>query len=104
CLAALDRMERRLPDKQWPQVDALRGDAELARGNPISALHWWEEGWKIAEGDERREAHQHIADALDHMDPNALARARGVLTTTEMRSLVDSHLASSGVPAAAETS
>lgn len=104
CLAALDRMERRLPDTQWPQVYALRGDAELARGNPISALHWWEEGWKIAEGNERREAHQHIADALDHMDPNALARARGVLTTTEMRSLVDSHLTSSGVPAAAETS
>ena len=44
CLAALDRMERRLPDKQWSQVDILRGDAELARGNPISALHWWEEG------------------------------------------------------------
>ena len=102
CLAALDRMERRLPDKQWPQVYALRGDAELARGNPISALHWWEEGWKIAEGDERHEAYQHISEALDHMDPSTLARARSVLTTAQMRNLVDTHLTASGVPPTTE--
>ena len=96
CLAVLDRMERRLPDKQWAQVDALRGDAELARGNPISALRWWEEGWKVANGDEKREARQHISDALDRMDPNALARARAVLTTDEMRALVDARLRSPG--------
>ena len=35
CLAALDRMERRLPDKEWPQVYTLRGDAELARGKTM---------------------------------------------------------------------
>jgi ABC-type branched-subunit amino acid transport system substrate-binding protein len=100
CLAALDRMERRLPDKQWPQVDALRGDAELARGNPISALRWWEEGWKIADGEEKREARQHVADALDRMDPSSLARAKTVLTTEEMQALVDTRLR--GVPVAAK--
>jgi len=89
CLAVLDRMERRLPDKQWPQVYTLRGDAELARGNPISALHWWEEGWKVADGEEKREARAHIAEALDRMDPSALARARTVLTEPEMRNMVD---------------
>jgi len=103
CLAVLDRMERRLPDKQWSQVDLLRGDAELARGNPISALRWWEEGWKIADGDEKREARQHIADALDRMDPSALPRARTVLTTDEMRALVDARLKSPGTPSAATT-
>lgn len=92
CLAVLDRMERRLPDGQWPQVYALRGDAELARGNPISALHWWEQGWRVATGSEKREARQHITAALDRMDPSALARARAVLTTDEMRSLVDLRL------------
>ncbi len=102
CLAVLDRMERRLPDKQWPQVDALRGDAELARGNPVSALRWWEEGWKIADGDEKREARQHIADALDRMDPSALARARTVLTTEEMRALVDTRLRSPGAASTAK--
>jgi ABC-type branched-subunit amino acid transport system substrate-binding protein len=96
CLAVLDGMERRLPDRQWAQVDALRGDAELARGNPISALRWWEEGWRIAGGEEKRAAHRHIVDALDRMDPSALARARTVLTTDEMQSLVDARLRSSG--------
>lgn len=96
CLAALDRMERRLPNKEWPQVDELRGDAELARGNPISALRWWEEGWKVAAGEEKREARAHIADAVDHMDPSALARARPVLTTPEMRALIDTRLQSPG--------
>ena len=96
CLAVLDRMERRLPDREWAQVDMLRGDAELARGNPISALRWWEEGWKIADGDEKREARQHIVDALDRMDPSALARARTVLTTEEMQALVDARLRSTG--------
>ena len=104
CLAVLDRMERRVPDERWPQVDALRGDAELARGNPISALRWWEEGWKVADGDEKREAHQHISDALDHMDPSALTRARSVLTTDEMRALVDTHLRSSGSVPSSSTS
>jgi ABC-type branched-subunit amino acid transport system substrate-binding protein len=100
CLAVLDRMERRLPDKQWPQVYALRGDAELARGNPISALHWWEQGWKIADGEEKRAARAHIADALDRMDPSALARARGVLTEPEMRAMVDMRLHSPGASSA----
>lgn len=98
CLAVLDRMEHRLPDSQYPQVFALRGDAELARGNPISALHWWEEGWQIAQGDEKRDARQHITTALDRMDPSALPRARSVLTTEEMRSLVDMRLKTPGMP------
>jgi ABC-type branched-subunit amino acid transport system substrate-binding protein len=100
CLAVLDRMSRRLPDKEWAQVDMLRGDAELARGNPISALRWWEEGWKIANGEEKREARQHISDALDRMDPSALPRARSVLTTEEMQALVDARMHSSGRPGA----
>jgi len=99
CLGVLDRMERQLPDEQWPQVYSLRGDAELARGNPISALHWWEEGWEIADGQEKREARQHIADALDHMDASALARARTVLTAEELRAMVDARLKSPGAPA-----
>src|SRR4029450_6046723 len=89
CLAVLDRMQRRLPDKDWAQVDELRGDAELARGNPISALRWRAEGWKTGTAEEQREARQHIVEALDRMDPSALPRARSVLTTDEMRGLVD---------------
>jgi ABC-type branched-subunit amino acid transport system substrate-binding protein len=103
CLAVLDRMQRRLPDKEWAQVDELRGDAELARGNPISALRWWEEGWKIGNAEEQREARQHIVEALDRMDPSALPRARSVLTTDEMRGLVDARLQPGGKPGTATT-
>jgi ABC-type branched-subunit amino acid transport system substrate-binding protein len=98
CLAVLDRMQRRLPEKEWAQVDTLRGDAELARGNPISALRWWEEGWKVGDLDEKREARQHISEAIDRMDSSALTQARSVLTTEEMRALVDARLRSPGSP------
>lgn len=103
CLAVLDRMQRRLPDSEYPQVLALRGDAELARGNPISALHWWEEGWLIADGNDKREARQHITTALDRMDPAALTRARTVLNTDEMRALVDVRLKSPGTTLTKDT-
>src|SRR5690606_24112222 len=98
CLAVLDRMERRLPDREWPQVYTLRGDAELARGRTMSALRWWERAWEVSEGEERSAAKRHIAEALDRMDATGLERARGVLTAPPLQALVDKRL--SGVPAA----
>ncbi|HSQ00852.1 MAG TPA: penicillin-binding protein activator [Candidatus Dormibacteraeota bacterium] len=92
CLAALDKMERRLPDKEYPQVYALRGDAEMARGKTMAALRWWEQGWDVSEGEERREAKQHIADALDRMDATSLNRAREVLVAPPLQALVDERL------------
>ena len=67
CLAALDKMERRLPDKEWPQVYTLRGDAELARGKTMAALRWWEQGWEVSEGsDQRRGQAAHRRRARSH--------------------------------------
>ncbi|MEO8604549.1 MAG: penicillin-binding protein activator, partial [bacterium] len=66
--------------------------ADLARGNTMRALRWWEQAWESAEGEERRAAKQHIADALDRMDAASLAHAREVFTTPEMQALVDSRL------------
>jgi ABC-type branched-subunit amino acid transport system substrate-binding protein len=97
CLSALDRMERRLPDREWPQVYTLRGDAELARGKTMSALRWWEQAYQSSDGEERRAAKQHIADALNRMDAATLAKARDVFTTPEMQKLVDARLG--GAPA-----
>jgi ABC-type branched-subunit amino acid transport system substrate-binding protein len=83
-------MERALPDRHWSQVYILRGDAELARGNAISALRWWEQAYLAADDDgEKREARQHMADAVARMDPATVERARAVLTTPEMRELID---------------
>lgn len=92
CLSVLDKMERRLPDKEYPQVYALRGDAEMARGKSMAALRWWEQGWQVSDGEERKQAKQHIAEALDRMDPQSLARARQVLTEEPLQRLVDERL------------
>lgn len=92
CLATLDKMERRLPDREWPQVYALRGDAELARGKTMAALRWWEQGWQASEGEERRAAKQHIGEALDRMDAASLNRARAVLTAPPLQAMVDDRL------------
>jgi ABC-type branched-subunit amino acid transport system substrate-binding protein len=97
CLAVLDKMERRLPDKDYPQVYALRGDAEMARGKTMAALRWWEQGWKVSDGEERRQAKQHIAEALDRMDPSSLARARQVLTEEPLQRLVDERMKGTAV-------
>ena len=92
CLAALDKMERRLPDKEYPQVYALRGDAEMARGKTMAALRWWEQGWEVSNGQEKSEAKQHIAEALDRMDATSLKSARTVLTAPPLQALVDQRL------------
>ena len=97
CLTTLDKMERRLPDRDWPQVYTLRGDAELARGKTMAALRWWEQGWEVSEGEERKAAKQHIADALDRMDAASLGQARKVLTAEPLQALVDQRLR--GAPA-----
>lgn len=101
CLTTLDKMERRLPDRDWPQVYTLRGDAELARGKTMAALRWWEQGWEVSEGEERRAAKQHIADALDRMDATSLRRARDVLVAPPLQDLVDQRLR--GAPAGPRT-
>ncbi len=104
CLAALDKMERRLPDKEWPQVYTLRGDAEQARGKTMAALRWWEQGWEVSNGEDRRDAKQHIADALDRMDAASLTRARDVLTAPPLQALVDERLHGGPRPAKPVTS
>ncbi|MDX2167203.1 MAG: hypothetical protein SF182_09075 [Deltaproteobacteria bacterium] len=98
CLSALDRMERRLPDREWPQVYTLRGDAELARGKTMSALRWWEQAYESSDGEEKRAAKQHIADALGRMDAATLSKARDVFTTPAMQAMVDARLGGTAAP------
>jgi ABC-type branched-subunit amino acid transport system substrate-binding protein len=95
CLAVLDVMRDRLPDREWPQAYALRGDAEQARGNTMRALRWWEQAWEVSSGEERLAAQQHIAAALGRMDERSLTAARTVLRAPALRELVDERLAGS---------
>ena len=92
CLAVLDEMQARFPQRRWPRVYALRGQAEEARGNSVSAVRWWELEWLADTTDRKPAARERIANALARMDETALTAARSVLTTAEMRGLVDARL------------
>jgi ABC-type branched-subunit amino acid transport system substrate-binding protein len=92
CLRVLDRMERQLEGRKFPRVDELRGDVEKARGNTVSALHWWETAWSNAEGEERIELYRRIRGAISELDESALAPARAVLQSEETRALIDARL------------
>lgn len=91
-LEILDEMQKELPDDRWAQVYALRGDAEDARGNTISALHWWEEAWLIAEPEQKEKLQQRVKTALDQLPRPALESARSVFTAPEMRARAELRL------------
>jgi len=89
CVATLDELERRYPDDEWRQVYELRGNAEAARGNPVSAVHYWERALDGADRSRRALLRQQISDAVRKMDPQAVARTRTVVTKDETRRLID---------------
>jgi len=93
CLAVLDEMERKFPERAWPRVDELRGDVQYRRGYTISALRWWESAWSRAEGELRRKLRARLVDIAGAMPAGELRRALDVLGTDEIRGLVRSRLA-----------
>jgi ABC-type branched-subunit amino acid transport system substrate-binding protein len=102
CVQVLDRMERGFEGRRWPRVYELRGDVEQARGNTISALHWWEMAWLNGKGEDEAEFYQRIRKAISELDDTALAPARAVLESEETRALIDARLRGAGGEAARE--
>lgn len=92
CLKTLAEMERRYPKRDWPQIPALRGDVDEALGNMVSAVRWWEEAWRIAEGEQKIRLYNRIDQALSVMPQEALKGAVAAFTSEEMRSLANSRL------------
>ena len=90
CVAALDELQRRYPDQEWRQVFELRGNAEYARGNPVSAVYYWERAMEASDRSRRVQLRQQIADAVRAMDGETVARTRAVVTKAETRQLIDS--------------
>ncbi len=101
CIAALDELERRYPDDEWRQVWELRGNAENARGNPVSAIHYWERAMELSDRPKRALLRRQISDMVQKMDAETVARARTVVTRDETRALIDA--ASGGGPPTAAT-
>ena len=53
CLTTLDELSNRFPHDRWAEVATLRGDAELALGNRVSALAAWAEAWRATDQKDR---------------------------------------------------
>jgi ABC-type branched-subunit amino acid transport system substrate-binding protein len=91
-LQVIGELEARYPKERWPQIYLLRGDVEAARGNLVSAVRWWEEGWRIADGTEKQKLRNRIEKTLATMPEDGLKGAASVLTTPEMRALAQARL------------
>jgi ABC-type branched-subunit amino acid transport system substrate-binding protein len=68
----------------------------------VSAVRWWEEGWRIAAGAEKQKLRNRIEKALATMPEAALKGAASVLSTPEMRAVAQTRLR--GLAAAQPTS
>ena len=92
-LDVLDDLDRRYQDEHWVQVDALRGDALYKLGRRSAALIAWDEGWQVAEPEERPELRRRIVTVLREMDADELAETREVVRSPDVVALVEHHLA-----------
>jgi branched-chain amino acid transport system substrate-binding protein len=92
AVSALDSLARRYPRRKWPQVYELRGEIEEVRGNTVSAIHWWEQAWKVAEPDQQAALERRIDGALARLEGPGLSGARAVLETPEMQALADARI------------
>ncbi len=92
CVEVIEEMRQRFPQREWSQVYELRGDAEQAMGNNVSAVRWWEFAWVAAKGDQKQASRRRIADALAGMDGGALAALRPLLSTSEIQQMVDTRM------------
>ena len=96
CIATLEELGRRYPDDEWREVYELRGDVELARNNSVSAVHYWERALESAERPRRVLLRRRISDAIHTMGPESLMRARTVVSTQEVRTLIDNAMGGGG--------
>lgn len=91
-LDVLDELDRRYSE-HWVQVDALRGDAQYKLGRRSAALIAWDEGWSVAQPNERPELRRRIVTVLREMDEGELAETREIVDNPDVVALVEHHLA-----------
>lgn len=89
CIAALDELQRRYPGTEWREVYEMRADAEYSRGNPVTAVLFWERAHEEAKRPRRLLLRQRISEASAKMDAETAARARKVVAHAETRALID---------------
>jgi ABC-type branched-subunit amino acid transport system substrate-binding protein len=99
CLMTLDDLDRRYPDDRWVQVEALRGDAEYARGHEMRALQAWDAAWAIGRDSDREKLRHRILVVARTLDGAQLKQAQQLVETRGVQRLLDHQLAKREAPA-----
>jgi branched-chain amino acid transport system substrate-binding protein len=89
ALATLVEMQERLPGKRWVQVDALRGDAELALGRRVAALSAWDEAWPLASPAEQTLLRDRIAPLAPQLTDDERSEANQIVATAAVREILN---------------
>lgn len=89
--AAIDelmKLEEDYPNQRWPQVAALRGNAEFAAGNHTDGFLFWEDAWARGTESERLALQPRIQDAVESLSENELRELDELLTAPPVRIMI----------------
>ncbi|MBI1815569.1 MAG: penicillin-binding protein activator [Deltaproteobacteria bacterium] len=86
-LATLDELKQRYPTRHWVQVDALRGDDELAEDKRVQALIAWEQAWQQASPAEQSRLRSRIESVAKQLTDDERTEANQVVLTAAVREM-----------------
>lgn len=87
-LATLDDLQGRYPDKRWVQVEALRGDAQRALGNPIAAIQAWDQAFTVARPADESKLRLRIATVARSLSDEELTEASQLVASKPAREIL----------------
>lgn len=92
-LATLDDLQSRYPDKRWVQVEALRGDAQRALGNPTAAIQAWDHAFSVARPADESKLRLRIATVARSLSDAELEEASQLVVSKPAREILAATIA-----------
>ncbi len=89
ALGALDQLAARYPDDTWPQAETLRGDANLALGNKVSALQSWASAWRVADEHDRVALRRRFDHAVETLSRAERENAQEIIANPTIRTWLE---------------
>ena len=87
-LNTLEELRSRYPDKHWVQVEALRGDALRALGNPIAAIEAWDQAFAAARPADESKLRLRVATVARSLSDEDLAEAVELVQSKAAREIL----------------
>lgn len=101
CVDALNQLEDEFPDERWPQVSALRGDAEFALGHHTDGFLSWEDAWARGTPAEHESLRTRMTAAVDGLTDDELRELDELVSLPAVRDLITARVPP-GAPAFAK--